>query len=191
MSTTDPEVENPTALDIGADTVVDRQAHDDDFDKALARHKANRESEAAATQASKNMWRTHHWPEQYDRCAVVRGRHVCRRCVALHPLSIVIAVLAAAGYSPWPVEWDPWPIWLLSLPATADFIIEQLDLLPYNPKRQVAATLITAFAFGRALGYEITEQWTPEFWGPVAVFGGIWFAVAFIRHRSDRSRLLG
>ena len=40
------------------------------------------------------MWLSHHWPSDYDRCAVVAGRHVCRRCLVLYPLALVAAVPA-------------------------------------------------------------------------------------------------
>ncbi len=144
---------------------------------------ADQQRRRADAEARSSMWRTHHWPDQYDRCATVRGKPFCRRCLALHPLALFIAVMSAAGFAPWPTSWDPWAIWLLSVPATIDFIVEQLQIRPYSPKRQVAATLITAFAFGRALGYELVDRWSLEFWGPIAVFGGLWFAVAVLGGR--------
>lgn len=125
----------------------------------------------------RNLWLTHHWPADYQqRCVRLGSRHVCRRCAALYPLGFAIAALSAAGFAPWPASLDPWPIWLLSIPGTVAYVGEATGRFPYNPKWQVATTLIAAMAFGRALGYELVERWTSEFWGPIAVFGGIWFA---------------
>ena len=40
--------------------------------------------------------------------------------------------------------------------------------------------MLAAVAFGRALAYELDSRWSPEFWGPIAVFGGIWFLATMI-----------
>lgn len=137
--------------------------------------------------ARSNMWLTHHWPRDYaERCVKVRGRHVCRRCAALYPLGLAIAIVSALGAAPWPESIDPWPIWILSLPATVAYCAEAAGWIRYNPKVQVATTLIAAVGFGRALGYEFEERWSPEFWGPISVFGGIWFVftmIAAVRNR--------
>lgn len=147
---------------------------------ALAMFEAKLASLAARETAAlgrKNMWLAHHWPEHYqERCIKVGKRHVCRRCSALYPLGILTAVLfAATGFTFWPTEWDPTPIWLLSLPATVAYCGEALGLIPYRAKLQVATTIAAAFAFGHGLGYELLNRWSTEFWGPIAVFGGIWF----------------
>ena len=71
-------------------------------------------------------------------------------------------------------------IWVLSIPATVAYCGEALGLLRYEPRWQVATTLLAALAFGRALGYELAERWSSEFWGPIAVFGGIWFLATAI-----------
>ena len=125
----------------------------------------------------RNLWLAHHWPHDYgDRCVMLGSRPVCRRCAALYPLGFAVAFAAAAGAAPWPASLDPWPIWLLSIPGTVAYVGEAVGLFRYHVKVQVAATLITAVAFGRGLGYELVERWRPEFWGPVAVFGAIWYA---------------
>jgi hypothetical protein len=140
----------------------------------------------------KNMWLAHHWPEHYaERCIVLGGRHVCRRCASLYPLGLLVAVLSAGGSLPWPDGVDPAAIWLLSIPATVAYCAEAVGLIAYRPWVQVTTTLLAALAFGRALGYELLERWSPEFWGPVAVFGGIWFfatTVGLTRKRVARLR---
>ncbi|MEL7207908.1 MAG: hypothetical protein AAGK32_06690 [Actinomycetota bacterium] len=151
------------------------------FDAGLARLGA-RERER---RAGRSLWLAHHWPEHYgERCVMVAGRPVCRRCLALHPLSLAVAFASAAGLAPWPAALDPWPIWLLSIPATLAYGAEALGVIPYRPRWQVATTLIAAFAFGRGLGYELVDRWHPYFWGPLAVFGALWFwATAFAAGR--------
>ncbi len=129
----------------------------------------------------KNMWLAHHWHDDYaERCVHIGNRWVCRRCASLYPLGILVAIVSAAGYAPWPESIDPWPIWLLSIPATLAFVGEAIGVIEYNAKVQVATTLLAAVAFGRALGYEFVSRWSPEFWGPIAVFGGIWFMATMI-----------
>lgn len=127
-------------------------------------------------QARSNMWLAHHWPEHYhERCVRIGNRHVCRRCAALYPLGLLVAIASFNGLTPWPTSIDPLPIWLLSIPATIAYCAEAIGMIGYNAKVQVATTLIAAVAFGHALSYEFAERWSPEFWGPICVFGGIWF----------------
>jgi len=124
----------------------------------------------------KQLWHAHHWPEQYgERCVRIGSRHYCRRCAALYPLGFLVAFLAATGYPLWPETWDPAAIWILSIPATVAFVGVALGLFRYSPRWQVGTTLLAAAAFGRALGYELVDRWSPEFWQPIALFGGIWF----------------
>lgn len=147
------------------------------FDAKLA-SLAERESKIVGRQ---NMWLAHHWPDEYhERCARLGGRVVCRRCAALYPLGFMIAFLSVAGLVPWPDSWNPAAIWLLSIPATVAYCGEAVGLFAYKPKVQVATTLVAAVAFGRALGYELDQRWSPEFWGPISVFGGIWFLATMI-----------
>ncbi len=144
----------------------------------------------------KNMWLAHHWPEHYgERCVKVGSRHVCRRCAALYPIGFLTAALfAIKGFTFWPTEIDPAPIWILSIPATVAYCAEALGFIKYNPKVQVATTIAAGFAFGHALGYELQERWSTEFWGPIAVFGGIWFFATVIglerKKRLERRKVL-
>lgn len=143
-------------------------------------------------QARRNMWLAHHWPEHYaERCVTLGGRQVCRRCAALYPLGLLVAILSYAGAAPWPTSWDPWPIWLLSIPATVAYCAEAVGLIRYSPKVQVGTTLLAAVAFGRALGYEFEQRWSSEFWGPIVVFGFIWFVFTAIGWTRTRRAPLG
>ncbi len=147
----------------------------------IAEQRARRAEEERARRVRKNMWLTHHWPEEYDRCAQVRGRHLCRRCLILYPLALTVMGLALAGVHPWPESSDVWIIWGLCIPATLEFLAEKLLGVTYSARRQVVVTALVAVALGRGLAYEIDDRWSWNFWGPVFVFGGIWFAAAVYR----------
>lgn len=134
-----------------------------------------RESDRKAGAA---MWHAHHWPDEYDRCMSIAGRPVCRRCLTLYPAAIVVGVAFVFGVSLWPAAADPWLIWALCLPATADFVLEQTKVVRYSARRQVLATALLAPALGRGLGYELDDTWSWEFWGPVLTFCTIWFFAA-------------
>ncbi len=146
---------------------------------ALAMFDAKLKSMASIQQAKigrRNMWLAHHWPEHYgERCVKIGKYHVCRRCAALYPLALLVAVLSTAGLVPWPGALDPWAIWILAIPATVAYGAEALGVVKYSAKIQVSTTLIAALAFGRALGYEFEQRWSSEFWGPVCFFGLAWF----------------
>ncbi|MGI9596413.1 MAG: hypothetical protein ACR2QK_09645 [Acidimicrobiales bacterium] len=143
-----------------------------EFELRLAQIGRRRQNE----EARRHLWLAHHWPEEYrERCVRLGSRHVCRRCAALYQLGFAVAFIAAAGYPPWPSELDPMAIWVLSIPATVAFVGEAIGLFRYSPKWQVATTLLAAAGFGRALGYELLDRWSPEFLQPIAVFGGLWF----------------
>jgi hypothetical protein len=117
------------------------------------------------------MWLSHHWPSDYDRCAVVAGRHVCRRCLVLYPLALVAAVLASAGAT-WPDGLDPWLLWLLPLPAVIEFVGEQLGFLRHRPARLVATTALLAAACGALYARYLDEPGDTLVWSVVLVYGG-------------------
>ena len=150
----------------------------------LAEQAARRQTEDAARQERRAIWRTHHWAAEYDRCAVVGGRHVCRRCLTLYPIALVVMTLSLMGVPPWPAELDVWFVWGLCIPATLDFMAEKLAGVAYSPRRQVIVTALVAVAVGRGLAHEIDDRWTWIFWGPVLVFGSLWFLAAVTKARN-------
>lgn len=154
----------------------------DAFDKRLAEI----EQRDRDRLASKHMWHAHHWPDEYDRCVHVAGRPVCRRCLTLYPAAIVVAIAYLGGLLLWPTSLDPWLIWALCLPASADFVLEQTGVIRYSARRQVITTAMLAPALGRGMGYELDDTWSWEFWGPVFTFCTIWFA-ATMAGRSRRA----
>lgn len=150
-----------------------------------AQQAARREAEADDRRARRSLWLTHHWPNEYDRCSVIGGRHVCRRCLTLYPIAILVAIVGLAGFVPWPDRIDVWMIWLLCIPATVEFLAEKLVHVAYSPRRQIVVTALVGLALGRGLSYEIDDRWSWEFWGPVLVFCTIWFVAAGVRAQRD------
>lgn len=145
----------------------------EDLASEMHRRRQQRDEERRATRM---LWLSHHWPDSYrPRCFSIGRFHICRRCAALYPLGFTVAVLSAMVTPPWPSSWDPAAIWLLSVPATVAFVGEAVGWFRYSIHWQVGTTLLAGLAFGRALGYELVDRWSSEFWGPIAVFGGIWF----------------
>ena len=154
------------------------------FQELVERRNEAEERHRRDVRARRTLWLSHHWPESYDdRCLRLGRWHVCRRCSALYGVGFVVAGAMTAGVRPWPDGWDPTVIWLLCLPATIAFVGEALGWFGYRVSWQVATTLVAGLAFGKALGYELDQRWSPEFWGPIAVFGGIWFFASLIGHR--------
>ncbi len=151
----------------------------------IAEQRARRAGEDDAERARKALWRTHHWPDEYHRCAVVGGRHVCRRCLVLYPIALTVMAVSLAGFQPWPERLDLWFIWLLCVPATLDFLAEKILGTPYSAGRQIVGTAMVALAFGRGLAIEIDDRWSWPFWGPVLAYCSIWFAAAL--HRAQRT----
>ena len=114
----------------------------------------------------------------------------CRRCLALYPLALAVAFAALAGVLLWPRRFDPELIWLLSIPGTLEYVAEQLGVLRYRARRQIVATALTAIALGRGMSYELDHRWSWYFWGPLLVFGTIWFVSTIIGRRTQSQRRL-
>ena len=138
--------------------------------------------------AKAGMWLAHHWPEHHQRCAIIGGRRVCRRCLVLYPVTFAVAVAAAVwDLLLWPRSLDPALIWLLSIPGTVEYLADQLGFLGYNAKRQAIATVLVAIPLGRGLSYELDDRWHWYFWGPLLVFGTIWFVSTIVGRATRRS----
>jgi len=149
-----------------------------DVDRAFAEVAERRSAEAEHTRAYRQLWLAHHWPHRYERCTVIGGRHVCRRCLWFYATSLLTLAVAPLGVSPWPASWDYVMVWLLSLPATTEFIGGELGWWRYNARRQVVVTFVLGLAVGRGFYAELTEPGNWTFWGPVLLFGSLWFSVA-------------
>lgn len=118
------------------------------------------------------LWLSHHWPSGYDRCAVVAGRHVCRRCLWMYPTALVAGVLAGIGVT-WPGGLDPWLIWLLPLPAVIDFVADNLALARYSAQRQAWLSALGAVAAGKGYIRYLDDQTDPLVIGVVLTYGAV------------------
>ena len=133
------------------------------------------------------MWLSHHWPADYGRCAVVAGRHVCRRCLVLYPAALVAALLASTGAT-WPDRFDVALCWLLPLPAVIEFVGEQLGWLRHRPARLVVTTLLLAAACGNLYARYLDHPGDGLVWAVVVVYAGICLVAALVSGtRSRRS----
>ena len=115
---------------------------------------------------------SHHLPNEHERCVVISGRHVCRRCLVLYPLAFFVLFLALGGIT-WPERLDPLLLVGLPIPVTLEFIGEKLQLLRYRPARQIALTIIAAPALGTGLAQHILSPFPRWFVVMVTVHGGV------------------
>lgn len=159
-----------------------------ELDRAFAEVEQRRAGEAANKRAHRGLWLAHHWPHRYERCTVIRGRHVCRRCLWFYATAFVTLAVAPLGVSPWPASWDLAMVWLLSLPATIEFIGGELGWWRYDARRQIAVTVVLGLAVGRGFFAELSSPGNWIFWGPVLVFGTLWFTVAAIQWLRNRGQ---
>jgi hypothetical protein len=137
------------------------------------------------TVADTPLWLAHHWPGQYDRCVRLGKRHICRRCLALYPLGLAVVGLGLAGVR-WPRRDDWWLLWLLALPATIEFCLENLDLIRHSPIRMVIVNVPLAVA-GGVLFLRYDDHLTdPLVWSVVGVCGGACVASVVIRAFRER-----
>ncbi len=144
----------------------------------------------AAMQASHVDWRTmvwsHHWPDELDRCTVIGGKHVCRRCLVLYPVSFAVLALSLIGIH-WPGRLDTLALFALPLPVVVDFIGEQVGIFRYSAKRQVATTALAALALGRSFDRYLHHNGDGAFWAMALIYGGLCAFTVLCRHiRDDR-----
>ena len=156
--------------------MIDEAELDRRIDEALRLQEAER---AATPVADTTMWLSHHWPARYDRCAVVAGRHVCRRCLVLYPVAIAVAVAAGFGLR-WPDDADVWLLWLLPLPGVVEFCLDALGVIRHRPWRQVVVSALLAVAYGKILWRYSQHPGDGLVWAVVAVTTGICGVVALI-----------
>lgn len=115
------------------------------------------------------MWLAHHYPDDYDRCSVVAGRHICRRCLWFYPACFTVAAASVAGFH-LPVGTDVWLLWLLPVPVVVEWWGEHLGRLRYSPRRSIALSLLAAPAVGRGLGRYLVHPGDGLFWSVVVAY---------------------
>ena len=135
----------------------------------------------------------HHPPEAYERCIVVDGRHVCRRCSVLYPIAFTVLGLSLAGLH-WPTALDRLLLLSLPLPVVLEFVLEQLGVLRYSARRQVLFTAIAALALGQGFARYLTHGRDGVFWAMVAVHAGICLTAfvvgnAMRNHQAEAARV--
>jgi hypothetical protein len=128
------------------------------------------------------LWIAHHYPEDYDRCAVVGRTHVCRRCLALYPLAFIVTGLTLAG-TRWPTDLDSVLLALLPLPSVVEFVLEHLGVIVYQPTRQALLTLPLAVALGVGFGRYLRHPSDLLFWAIVVGYGGVCLVATVIGTR--------
>lgn len=133
------------------------------------------------------MWLAHHYPEDYGRCVVIGRSHVCRRCLVLYPLAILVMVATLAWHPGRTV--DAAVLVILPLPSLVELVLEQAGVLVYRARRQVIVTIPLAVGLGRGFALYLEDQTSVLFWGVVVTytFVGV-VAVVVGRRRLDRDR---
>jgi hypothetical protein len=117
-------------------------------------------------------WLSHHHDDQLDRCLVLRGRHVCRRCAVLYPLALVTMVgLLLGGVAVGPVLLTL--LWLLPLPTVLEWVLEHAGRIRHSPARLVALTALAAPALGIALAAHARSPFTLAATLPIAVYAAV------------------
>lgn len=133
--------------------------------------------------ADTSMWLSHHWPADYDRCSVVAGHHVCRRCLVMYPVALLVALSWAKLGPSWPRSLDRWLLPVLPLPAVVDLVAENLGWARYAPTRQMALTALGSIAAGAGYVRYLDRPGDPLVWGTVLVYGTLCFATSLAGHR--------
>lgn len=129
-------------------------------------------SDAWPPVADTPMWLSHHWPGQYDRCAVVAGLHICRRCLVLYPLALVTGVAISIG-SWWPHGLDAWVLWLLPLPGVVEFVLDNVGTIRYSPTRQMVLSAGGAVAAGVGYVRYLHDTTDPLAWSVLGVYTAV------------------
>ena len=131
------------------------------------------------------MWLSHHWPSGYDRCAVIGGRHVCRRCLVLYPLALLSGIAISIG-SWWNSAWDPWVLWLGPLPGVIEFVLDNLGTIRYSPVRQMVLSAGGAVAAGVGYTRYLDHMADGLVWSVVAVYTTVCVAAVVVGSRRKR-----
>ncbi|WP_426573115.1 hypothetical protein [Aquihabitans sp. McL0605] len=128
------------------------------------------------------MMLSHHWPDAYDRCAVIAGRHVCRRCLVLYPVALLSGVAISIG-SWWPEGLNPVVLWLFPLPGVIEFVLDNLGRIEYSPVRQMWLSGAGAVAAGVGYSMYLKDTFDPVVWAVVAVYTAVCVAAVVVGHR--------
>ena len=126
-------------------------------------------STPSADQHQSPLWISHHWPEHYDRCVPLGRLHVCRRCLVLYPVTLVMMIfllVADVGLrSPWIVA-----MWVLPIPMVLEWVAEHGGRARYSPLRQAVLAAVAAPALAIALTEHLRDPFTLVAVAPVTLY---------------------
>lgn len=124
------------------------------------------------------LWYTHHHDDQLDRCVVVGGHAVCRRCLVLYPITLVLAGVILAGW--WLPTWtDLWIVVLGPLPMTVEWVGEHVGGWPYRPRRHLFIATTAGIASGVALGRHLGDAFPPAITAVMVTYAVIFLCSAW------------
>ena len=134
---------------------------------------------------AQRMWLSHHdvdVPEQRDRCAVVGGHHVCRRCLVMYPIALAVMAVALV------VSLPTWIMFVLPIPVAVEFVGEAAGTWSYHPRRQMALTAIAAPALGLGFARAVDNVGDRALWTMVGVFAVPCVLAALVKGWSDHRK---
>lgn len=130
--------------------------------------------------AHTSRWLAHHGPDHLERCTVVAGRHVCRRCAVLYPVAAVTAVVVGLVLGTTLPGGAGLLMWLLPVPMVADWAAEHLGLARWSARRQVVVTAIGAPGLGLALLAHAGHPFAAIAVAPVLTWSAVCLATALV-----------
>ncbi len=135
------------------------------------------------------LWLSHHRRGEEERCIVVGGRHICRRCVWLWPMSIVALVLSLT-VGLWPEELDALMLAMLPAPAAIELLQELRGRLAYDRVRQTVLMVPLAAAIGRGLARYLEDPGDQIFWRMALGYGFVcgYTALRIVQNRRWRAQ---
>ena len=123
-------------------------------------------------------WLSHHPWEHHDRCVVVGGRHVCRRCAVLYPVAVLTAAVVALSASESAAL--VWAMWLLPVPAALEWIAEHLGGAAHHPGRLAVLSVPAGVALGIGVGLQIQDPWTLSTLAPLVTWAVALSVIALV-----------
>ncbi len=123
-------------------------------------------------------WLSHHPSEHHDRCVVVGGRHVCRRCAVLYPVAVLTAALVALSTSESAAL--VWAMWLLPVPAALEWTAEHLGGAAHHPGRLAALSVPAGVALGIGVGLQVHDPWALSTVAPLVTWAVALGVIALI-----------
>lgn len=135
------------------------------------------------------LWLSHHHDDQWERCIVIGGHHVCRRCAVLYP--VAFTTLAVALLMGWGGVYAVAAIWVLPLPAAVEWLAELSGRWSYSARRQVLTTSAAGVALGLAFAahfrspFDIDATVPVLAWTAVCVIGGGWVVRSAPAHTDE------